>query len=277
VRRFVEAVEALPDELVTADQLDAVLEPRDPANPWQQLVRDEIAAWRAEVDEAQAARASFLVALRDALADAGRATHLGSGLTLATLHGAKGLEWPHVLVLDQEPDRREGDPDAERRLLYVGCTRARETLTVFELARGGSPHVAELDDPDLLHRDVRGRPDGDLVSYELIALEDLWIDSAGRRPPGDARHRALAEAQVGDEVRLVRTNGFVEVHDRQGRELTSLSAAGRQRWADRLGEIERARIVGLVEWEAAMVDEAYRGRLRVERWEVPVVEVLVRR
>ena len=27
---------------------------------------------------------------------------------------------------------------------------------------------------------------------------------------------------------------------------------------------------------AGMVDEAYRGKLRVERWEVPIVEVVVR-
>ncbi len=66
-------------------------------------------------------------------------------VTLSTLHAAKGLEWQHVVLAGVNegllPFRSEGDePDAarleeERRLMYVGITRARATLAVSTLAR----------------------------------------------------------------------------------------------------------------------------------------------
>ncbi|MEZ4452646.1 MAG: 3'-5' exonuclease [Nannocystaceae bacterium] len=65
-------------------------------------------------------------------------------VTLTTLHSAKGLEWPHVFILGAEegtmPHKRvaaprisdaiSGDLEEERRLFYVGITRARDHLYI---------------------------------------------------------------------------------------------------------------------------------------------------
>ena len=69
-------------------------------------------------------------------------------VTLSTLHASKGLEWPHVVLigvneglLPFKPDD-DGPADAlalriqeERRLMYVGITRAQHTLVVSWLKR----------------------------------------------------------------------------------------------------------------------------------------------
>jgi len=55
-------------------------------------------------------------------------------VTLCSLHRSKGLEWPNVFLIGCSegilPHARAEEPEEERRLFYVGVTRARDALHV---------------------------------------------------------------------------------------------------------------------------------------------------
>jgi superfamily I DNA/RNA helicase len=91
-----------------------------------------------------------------------------SGATLITLHASKGLEFPSVFLVGLEegvlPHQRsvtEGTKDEERRLLYVGITRAQQKLAMTyctvrmkwgqEVSCQASSFIPELDEEYLIH------------------------------------------------------------------------------------------------------------------------------
>ena len=132
-------------------------------------------------------------------------------VTLMTLHNAKGLEFPVVFIIGLEDGvfphyRSMGDPaqlEEERRLMYVGVTRARERLylthawsrTLFGSTSYNPPSRFLGEIPSEL---VQALEEGDLV----VADGDVGLaDPRGRRgparDPADLGGRHRPARQVG--------------------------------------------------------------------------------
>ncbi|TMC65203.1 MAG: ATP-dependent helicase [Chloroflexi bacterium] len=166
--------------LVEDDRLDGWLDEVAPDGPRARPLLARLGTWRE--DRRSATHASDplaaavlgwgaahrdLASLRGAIEETRR--RLGdlrrddAPLTLATVHGTKGLEWDHVAVLGMEtgrfPSRRAVDEstepqralEEERRLAYVAWTRARRSLTLLYDPDVPSPFLLEAFDPDELH------------------------------------------------------------------------------------------------------------------------------
>ena len=106
---------------------------------------------------------------------------------LCTFHSAKGLEWPHVLVVGVEAGLvplRDDDPE-ERRLLYVGMTRASRSLHL-SWART---------------RTVDGRQ----VSRRPSPLLDVIVATATEPPPAAERDARAHLAAIRADTHLVPT------------------------------------------------------------------------
>ena len=71
------------------------------------------------------------------------------GVTLSSVHRAKGLEWDHVLVFGADsgsmPHALSDDIEEERRVFHVAITRGRESVTVLSDRDRQSRFLAELE------------------------------------------------------------------------------------------------------------------------------------
>lgn len=95
-------------------------------------------------------------------------------VTLMTLHAAKGLEFPHVFIIGLEeeilPHKNSIDADTieeERRLAYVGITRAQKSLTLTLAKRRKKYGEWESCEPS---RFLSELPPGDL-EWEGVGIE----------------------------------------------------------------------------------------------------------
>ncbi|HEY9032343.1 MAG TPA: 3'-5' exonuclease, partial [Pseudomonadales bacterium] len=93
-------------------------------------------------DEAGIKDAISRLILRDMLDRQAEEDDDDNRIQLLTLHASKGLEYPHVYMIGMEeellPHRssiEQDNIDEERRLAYVGITRAQRTLTLTYAAR----------------------------------------------------------------------------------------------------------------------------------------------
>ena len=95
-------------------------------------VTPEVVWWQEHCPDTHIADALRWYAIMDAQDDLPR----GNVVTLATIHAAKGLEWPAVIVANclegelpgSRAIREPGGVEEERRVMYVAETRAAETL-----------------------------------------------------------------------------------------------------------------------------------------------------
>ena len=114
-----------------------------PSGYWIELLREAIESFMEESGEGKFPIAHFIEWLAEWGRQAKRRQH---GLLLVTAHGAKGLEFDHVVILDGGWDRwnKDEDPDSPRRLYYVAMTRAKQTLALMRLPMARHPFIDAL-------------------------------------------------------------------------------------------------------------------------------------
>jgi DNA helicase-2/ATP-dependent DNA helicase PcrA len=141
-------------------------------------------------------------------------------VTLITLHAAKGLEFPVVFITGMEegilPHIRSFDDPAqmeeERRLCYVGVTRAKDRLYLLRAFRRAlmgqgshNPPSRFLKDlpPELVHV-VSGHSESASHRPEMRPRQPAWSESFRNGTGGaavEAPARALASFKAGEHVR----------------------------------------------------------------------------
>ena len=168
----------------------------------------------------------------------------GRGVTMMTLHSAKGLEFPLVFMTGMEEGvfphaRSMGDPDdieEERRLCYVGLTRARRRL-FLSYALHRRIHGYGLGEPS---RFLKEMPEDQLTFLNAPRAEappEPRFEDAGFDPPGEE-----LPLKVGARVRHGRWGeGFVVGAEREGGDTivtVRFASVGRKRLSLQYAQLE---------------------------------------
>ena len=171
-------------------------------------------------------------------------------VTLITLHQAKGLEFPAVFIVGLEegilPHRRSFDDpeemEEERRLCYVGITRARKRLYLLRCYRRSLFGGSTSNPPSRFLQDI---------SPHLISLKRLWQETATsvdsprliREPRTTFRYTNTLTLKVGDHVRHSKFGAGIVMNcssTRQDQELTIVfEEAGVKKLLASLAPLER--------------------------------------
>ena len=103
MRHCIHGLTALKNDILPASAISRALPDgifKDLENPWSGMLGELLDAYAQETGDAQLPVHYFVDWLYEALAELRREKALGQGLFLNTVHGAKGLEFEHVFILD---------------------------------------------------------------------------------------------------------------------------------------------------------------------------------
>jgi len=202
------SLSALVDKVLERTRYkEHILNKEDGDDRWENII--ELRSVASEYDDLnpEEALAAFLEKV-SLVSDIDELDEKVDAVTLITLHQAKGLEFPVVFIVGLEegilPHRRSFDDpeemEEERRLCYVGITRAKERLYLLRSYRRSLFGGSTANPPSRFLQDI---------SPHLISPKGLWEDSStpevsptfdlnSEFPPSGPDTVAL---KVGDHVR----------------------------------------------------------------------------
>lgn len=238
-----------------------------PENPYWQDLNAAVGELVNGAAVTSMAAAEVLDVLYESATESRRTGH-PNALKLMTAHGAKGLEFKHVIVMDCA-DWSWSSED-ERRLLYVAMTRAKETLTVLRAEGGRNPYLVDLGTVegvvDLLPS-VRPdcRPD---IARRYVALgpSDVDIGFAGRLIPSDQMHARISSLSWGSQVSV------------SGKQISTVQGAMVGKLANKAESFEATTsgtVSGVLVRTRGQTAPQFQAGLKLDRWETVLVEVIL--
>ena len=241
---------------------------------------DLLAGALADFPEEEAVAEEWIEHLHETLAGCRRDGRVGSdGVWLSTIHAAKGTEHGHVAVAGRWRKAWHAQPEEARRLLYVGMTRAKRGLAV----------VDRLEEACAILDPLRSAGNGTkttavcdaavppLKQYRVLGPADFNLGFAGRNDPAwiEKTAAALRGIRSGDRLQWVNHPDGVLLKAGDGA-VAMLSRSAAQLFREQAERIEEIRVLGVYVWRKEDSTPEWRSACAVNRWGVPLCEVVLR-
>jgi len=161
--------------------------------------------------------------------------------------------------------------------MYVGMTRAEETLHLLTLASYPNPFLKDLRGNFMVPFSYRGRTDSNKIDgrqYEILGLEHIYMDYAATFPERHQIHEDLYKLEVGNSVLFCPDKERIEVCNGNGICLARLSQEGSKHWQNRLENIMDVKVLAMYRRNREDSADGFQDRIQVESWELPILEVV---
>jgi ATP-dependent DNA helicase RecQ len=283
INALIEFIRQLPQTTLTATRLQKEfrgLACYAEGNPWCSLMDGILHEWEDETSNNDSTPAEAIDYLYEALHDRQRERFCDDEIYLSTVHAAKGLEFDHVIMLGDWGKQREAiQQEEERRLYYVGMTRARKTLMLCQLDPVENPHTQALSGKAVVHSKaglLQEPSNQDLrLRYAILDLSSIWISYAASAPNARFVQQEIAKLTQGSRVHLQRgeNSNRVFITDKGGHKIGALSNAASMEWQERLPLIKEVRVHAIINWRRDFLDHTAEDDYP-EAWEIPLLEVV---
>ena len=87
-------------------------------------------------------------------------------------------------------------------------------------------------------------------------------------------HNLLACLEAGQSVVFHPNDKAIEIHNNDGCCVAKLSKEGVNKWSDRLDQICELRVIALLRRDRDDPKDAFQDRIKVDQWELPVLEAV---
>jgi len=248
-------------------------------NNWYQLISQLIFNWQELSGEEPILKSHFIEQLNDYLIEQKRQTRYGSGVLLSTVHGVKGEEFKHVIILDGGWERNINDRaniEEERRLYYVAMTRAVEQLFLMHYKHQVNPHIALLDKQycsDYISQTEQ--KNNNLLRFYNIGFKHLYLSYAAKMEAQSPNLQLLEQLNAGDQVSLVQDNNNKIKIQCNDLVIARLSQYGSEQFQSILEADYQAKIIAMVRRNSDP-ENSYDQHNKQEQWWVPVIELLLK-
>jgi ATP-dependent DNA helicase RecQ len=249
------------------------------SNIWWQLVDSFFENYRDETSDSILPVSRAIDRFYEFAAEQRREKVLGQGIFLSTIHSSKGMEFPHVIILDSDwgyPKSRT-EWEEERRVMYVGMTRAEETLRLMKVPGRPNPFLREIRGDFVISKTYTGEAienEFQNKRYELIGLDEVYMDYAGCFKNGENIHNLLACLEAGECVAFHSKGKSIEIHNSDGGRVAKLSEKGFAKWSQRMEQIHELRIIALLRRDRDDPNEDFINRIKADKWELPILEAV---
>ena len=295
IRSFLEYLKTQKDNWLSHQQLEKLLQTlqgENDTNLWWDLLHRIQSDWLKEAGNREQPVSRIIDYYYESLMEYKQNRQLGSGLQLSTVHSAKGMEYEHVFIADggwnsgRNKQQDKAKEEESRRLYYVAMTRAQKTLTLFSNRNQSNTLISKLDGDFLTKRAIKAPQEiinrANQEKYTLLSMEDVYLGYAGNFTKNHPIHNTLAQLQAGDQLQIqADSNGLflttIAANEDNTVRVAKLSQQAAKTWKDQLEHITSIDIIAMVQWTCVDSEKEYQSRCKVDSWEVPLIEIRVKR